>query len=86
MLEFVSFPILVEGFYDITPDHQPILGPVPGLDGLWLATGFSGHGFMIAPAVGRLVADAVCGRGLILTRELSIERFSGELARERQIV
>ncbi len=86
-LEFVSFPILVEGFYDITPDHQPILGPVPGLDGLWLATGFSGHGFMIAPAVGRLVADAVCGRGIDpLTRELSIERFSGELARERQIV
>lgn len=87
VLEFVSFPILVEGFYDVTPDHQPILGPVPGLEGLWLATGFSGHGFMIAPAVGRLIADAVCGRGIDpLARELSIERFSGELARERQIV
>lgn len=87
VLEFVSFPMLVEGFYDITPDHQPILGPVPGFDGLWLATGFSGHGFMIAPAVGRLVADAVGGRDIDpLTRELSIERFSGELARERQIV
>lgn len=87
VLEFVSFPILVEGFYDVTPDHQPILGPVPGLDGLWLATGFSGHGFMIAPAVGRLIGDAICGRGIDpVLRDLSIERFSGELARERQIV
>lgn len=87
VLEFVSYPILVEGFYDVTPDHHPILGPVPGLDGLWLATGFSGHGFMIAPAVGRLVADAICSRDIdAVTRELSIERFSGELAREGQIV
>jgi len=87
VLEFVSFPILVEGFYDVTPDHQPILGRVPGLEGLWLATGFSGHGFMIAPAVGRVLADAICGNGDdSVTRELSLERFSGELARERQIV
>jgi sarcosine oxidase, subunit beta len=87
VLEFVSFPILVPGFYDVTPDHQPIVGPVPGREGLWLATGFSGHGFMIAPAVGRLVADAVGGGGKDpLLDELSLERFSAELAREHQIV
>ena len=49
---------LVEGFYDVTPDHQPMLGPVQGYDGLWLAAGFSGHGFMMAPAVGRHVPTA----------------------------
>ena len=87
VLEFVSFPILVPGFYDVTPDHQPIVGPVPEHEGLWLATGFSGHGFMIAPAVGRLVADAVGGGGKDpFLEELSLERFSAELAREHQIV
>jgi sarcosine oxidase subunit beta len=58
-LAYVSFPVLVRGEYDITPDHQPILGRVA--DGLYVAAGFSGHGFMIAPAVARIVADAVTG-------------------------
>jgi sarcosine oxidase subunit beta len=87
-LEYVSFDLLVEGFYDVTPDHQPILGGVPDLDGLWLAAGFSGHGFMFAPAVGRRLADAICGEPLhpSLT-ELSLDRFtSRELAPELQIV
>jgi sarcosine oxidase, subunit beta len=44
------------GCYDVTPDYNPIIGPSP-LVGLFLATGFSGHGFKISPAVGKLVAD-----------------------------
>jgi glycine/D-amino acid oxidase-like deaminating enzyme len=44
------------GGYDVTPDYNPIIGPSPRA-GLFLATGFSGHGFKISPAVGRLVAD-----------------------------
>jgi sarcosine oxidase, subunit beta len=44
------------GCYDVTPDYNPIIGPSP-LGGLFLATGFSGHGFKISPAVGKLVAD-----------------------------
>ncbi|MCX4094412.1 NAD(P)/FAD-dependent oxidoreductase [Nocardia sp. alder85J] len=44
------------GAYDVTPDYNPIIGPAPA-DGLFLATGFSGHGFKISPAVGELVAD-----------------------------
>jgi glycine/D-amino acid oxidase-like deaminating enzyme len=44
------------GGYDVTPDYNPIIGPAPR-DGLFLATGFSGHGFKISPAVGRLAAD-----------------------------
>lgn len=44
------------GCYDITPDYNPIIGPAPA-EGLFLAVGFSGHGFKISPAVGRLAAD-----------------------------
>ena len=58
-LAYVPFPVLVRGEYDVTPDHQPILGRVG--DGLYVAAGFSGHGFMIAPAVARIVANAVTG-------------------------
>jgi sarcosine oxidase subunit beta len=43
-------------------DHVPFIGPAPGLDGLTVAAGFSGHGFAIAPAVGRCVADQLAGR------------------------
>ncbi|MCC3332172.1 NAD(P)/FAD-dependent oxidoreductase [Nocardia abscessus] len=44
------------GAYDVTPDYNPIIGPAP-VPGLFLATGFSGHGFKISPAVGRMVSD-----------------------------
>jgi sarcosine oxidase, subunit beta len=56
-LEFVSFPSLVRGEYDVTPDHQPVLGRVD--DRVHVAAGFSGHGFMIAPAVARILADEI---------------------------
>ena len=56
-LAYVSFPLLVRGEYDVTPDHQPLLGRVG--DGVYVAAGFSGHGFMIAPAVARILADAI---------------------------
>ncbi len=46
------------GCYDVTPDWNPVISR-SGLDGLVVAAGFSGHGFKIAPAVGRLVADLV---------------------------
>jgi sarcosine oxidase subunit beta len=87
-LEFVAFDLLVEGFYDVTPDHQPLLGAVEGHEGLWLAAGFSGHGFMMAPAVGRRLADAITGRVIDPSlQELSIDRFGGqELQHELQIV
>jgi glycine/D-amino acid oxidase-like deaminating enzyme len=46
------------GCYDVTPDWNPVISATH-LDGLFVAAGFSGHGFKIAPAVGRLVADLV---------------------------
>ncbi len=48
------------GLYDMTPDAHPIVGMVA--DGLYAACGFSGHGFMQAPAVGRIVADELLGQ------------------------
>ena len=49
------------GVYDVTPDWNPVLGPVPGLPGLVVAFGFSGHGFKLSPAVGRAIAQTVLG-------------------------
>jgi glycine/D-amino acid oxidase-like deaminating enzyme len=46
------------GCYDVTPDWNPVIS-LGGLDGLVIAAGFSGHGFKISPAVGRLIADLV---------------------------
>ena len=57
ILTYVSLPLLVHGEYDVTPDHQPILGRVD--EHVYVAAGFSGHGFMIAPAVARILADAI---------------------------
>jgi len=74
-LSYVSFPGLVRGEYDVTPDHQPLLGRVD--DGLYVAAGFSGHGFMIAPAVARIIADAVLGAPLDETLAiLDVARFA----------
>ncbi|MGH7724462.1 MAG: NAD(P)/FAD-dependent oxidoreductase [Candidatus Eiseniibacteriota bacterium] len=65
------------GLYEVTPDHNAILGPARGLPGFLLANGFSGHGFMHAPAVGLLIADwVVDGRPSLDVSELSLERFA----------
>jgi sarcosine oxidase subunit beta len=47
------------GLYAITPDDNPIIGPLPGAGGFYCAIGFSGHGFQQAPTVGRILADLI---------------------------
>ncbi|WP_455818301.1 NAD(P)/FAD-dependent oxidoreductase [Pseudomonas cerasi] len=47
------------GAIDVTPDSNPVIGPVAKIPGLTLATGFSGHGFGTSPAAGQLAADLV---------------------------
>ena len=49
------------GLIDVTPDVVPVISPVDSVPGLFIATGFSGHGFGIGPGAGRLVADLVTG-------------------------
>jgi glycine/D-amino acid oxidase-like deaminating enzyme len=71
------------GPYDATPDWNPILGWAPGVEGLYLVQGWSGHGFKLSPAVGEVVAAEVLGRTPpIDVSELRLERFErGELLR-----
>lgn len=47
------------GPYDITPDWNPIIGAVPGHEGLFVGVGFSGHGFKMAPTVGESLAQTI---------------------------
>jgi len=47
------------GLYDITPDDNAIIGPLPGVEGLYCAVGFSGHGFQQGPTVGRVLAELI---------------------------
>ena len=49
------------GMIDVTPDAVPVISEVDDLPGMFIATGFSGHGFGIGPGAGRLMADLVTG-------------------------
>ncbi|MFC4167741.1 NAD(P)/FAD-dependent oxidoreductase [Teichococcus aestuarii] len=54
------------GWIDSTPDAVPVIGAVDPLPGLFLSTGYSGHGFGIGPGAGRLAADLVLGRAPVV--------------------
>jgi FAD-dependent oxidoreductase domain-containing protein 1 len=47
------------GLYEMTPDHNPVIGLHPALSGLVFASGFSGHGLMMSPATGKIVSEIV---------------------------
>jgi sarcosine oxidase, subunit beta len=65
------------GLREVTPDHLPIIGPVTGVEGFICAAGFSGHGFMHAPASGRLVSDLLLdSRTFLDISPFRYERFS----------
>ena len=65
------------GVYDVTPDWNPVLGRVPGVTGLQLAYGFSGHGFKLSPVVGRLVAQSALGLPTdVSLAPYALERFA----------
>jgi sarcosine oxidase subunit beta len=64
------------GLYSVTPDHKAILGAIEGVEGFIVAAGFSGHGFMHAPAVGKLMAELIVdGKPSIDLSPLAFERF-----------
>ncbi|HEY8755176.1 MAG TPA: FAD-binding oxidoreductase [Candidatus Dormibacteraeota bacterium] len=60
VLEHAAIKTGWAGLYEVSPDHQAIVGE-SDLGGFWLCCGFSGHGFMQAPAVGRLLAAEITG-------------------------
>lgn len=76
------------GLYDVTPDARPLLGATDGMGGFYQASGFSGHGFMIAPAVARLLAQSIAGKKPDLDIEpLNVRRFAeGKVKTERSVV
>ena len=49
------------GLYEMTDDHNPLIGEHPSLSGFFVAAGFSGHGLMMAPAVGHAVSALLVG-------------------------
>jgi glycine/D-amino acid oxidase-like deaminating enzyme len=63
------------GLYTNTPDSHPIMDRIDGIDGLYLCTGFSGHGFKLSPMVGMLMAELI-GEGGATTMDISPLRFS----------
>lgn len=77
------------GMYEMTPDHHPVIGPVPGVRGLFFANGFSGHGVMHSPATGKITADLIL-RGasdLVDASPLGYARFaSGKLLEETAVL
>jgi sarcosine oxidase subunit beta len=76
------------GLYEITPDHQALIGEVSERPGLWMCCGFSGHGFMQAPAVGELCADLMVGRAPAFDiSSLRPGRFAdGDFVEERAVI
>ena len=63
------------GLYTNTPDFHPIMDRVDGVDGLYLCTGFSGHGFKLSPMVGVLMAEMI-GSGAATTMDISPLKLS----------
>ncbi len=76
------------GLYETTPDHQAILGPLPEVDGFWCAAGFSGHGFMQAPAAALLLAQLLLDHSSdIDLSPFAFTRFAqGSLVREKNVI
>jgi sarcosine oxidase subunit beta len=76
------------GLYEMSPDAQPILGNAEEVEGIYLATGFSGHGFMFGPITGMLMAKYILGLPTTIPIDkLSVARFKrGELIYEPSVV
>jgi sarcosine oxidase subunit beta len=73
------------GLYDMTPDAHPIVGAVG--DGLYAACGFSGHGFMQSPAVGRALAEEILhGASSLDLSPYRLERFGAGAAFPEEVV
>lgn len=77
------------GLYEMTPDHHAIIGPAPGVNGLYFVNGFSGHGVMHSPASGRITADLILHGSSEITdaTKLGVDRFaSGRLLEETAVL
>lgn len=70
------------GWFEMTPDDLPIIESVDGIEGLFLCAGFSGHGFALGPAIGRLMARLLLdGQATHPIEELGLARFKQPVER-----
>jgi sarcosine oxidase subunit beta len=74
------------GLYDLSPDATPIVGGVDALPGFFLASGFTGHGFMMAPVIGQLLAQAISGAPPPELHDYRLERFQSALRRRERMI
>ncbi|SMO96075.1 sarcosine oxidase subunit beta [Geodermatophilus aquaeductus] len=66
------------GLYEMTPDHNALIGRAADVEGFLYATGFSGHGFLMGPAVGEVVRDLYLGvEPFVDVSVFDVRRFSG---------
>ena len=88
LLKEVSMIRQWAGLYNMSPDAQPILGEHPQVKGFYMAIGFSGHGFMLAPITSKLIAELILrGKTSLPIDKLEIGRFErGELILEPSVV
>ena len=71
-----------KGYYEVTPDHNALIGEAQSVARFLYATGFSGHGFLQGPAVGEIVRDLVLGREpFVDASPFAVERFSRDAPR-----
>jgi sarcosine oxidase subunit beta len=77
-----------KGFYEVTPDHNALVGESPVPARFLYATGFSGHGFLQGPAVGEIVRDLVLGsEPFVDVSPLTADRFTRAASRpERNVI
>ncbi|MDQ0584509.1 NAD(P)/FAD-dependent oxidoreductase [Streptomyces rishiriensis] len=70
------------GLYEVTPDHNALIGEASSVSRFLYATGFSGHGFLQGPAVGEVVRDLILGRvPFVDVTPLSADRFAADAPR-----
>ncbi|HXL15021.1 MAG TPA: FAD-binding oxidoreductase [Methylomirabilota bacterium] len=77
------------GLYDTTPDHHAIVGALDEVKGLYLAVGFSGHGFMHSPAIGASLSEMIVdGKARSVNLDaLSLNRFAaGAVVEETNVI
>jgi sarcosine oxidase subunit beta len=88
LLEHVGLASHLAGLYEVTPDAHPIFGKTP-IEGYYLVSGFSGHGFMHGPIAGKLMSEIILD-GKASTMDISmldLARFDeGRLIQEHNVV
>ena len=74
------------GLFTVTPDWHPILSSIEGIEGLYVAIGFSGHGFKLSPMIGQVMSEIILGEQSksVDVSSLGANRFKeGQLMKSR---